>query len=482
MRVLFTVYPSFAHLWPIVPCAWALQSAGHEVRVATHASFADAVAGVGLSPVGLGDPNANEARMRPDAKAPPGPEDVLHYAEVLGLDEEGREHWIAFYQYLLNAVSDYVRTDLPDASDLVSFAKVWKPDLVIWDPTFASGPVAARACGAAHARFLMGPDCFAWSMDKLAERRAELQAAGLSENPQADLVRPLAEKYGIEVDDELMYGQWSIDPLPPGLGLPNSSTRISMRYVPYSGTETLPEWLYEQPERPRIALTLGESTRRFIKGDWGRTPAIMEAVADLDVDVIATLNELQMDGVGTLPANVRRIEWVPLTYLLPTCSAIIHHGGMGTFAASIAFKVPQIVCDTDESLLIRAVEEEPSAGLCPRCAGAGEQGALDSGTYRVGWEFGVREEAREKVTQWEMPAKKLESTPTANYVLGRGNGVRLDHRTQSVDEIRKSILQVVTEPAFQDGTEAAYQEWLSRPSPHEIVPMLEKLTEANRRR
>jgi len=468
MRVLFTTYPSHAHLWPVVPCAWALQSAGHEVRVATHASFTGSVAAAGLTPVALGDSQEVEARLRPDAKAPARPEEVLRFADVLGLDDEGREHWIAYYQWLLNPISDYVRVDLPYAAELIGFARGWQPDLVIWDPTFACGPVAARACGAAHARMLLGPDYLAWSMDRLAERRDAVRAAGLLENPQAELVRPLAERYGIEVDDELLYGQWSLDPMPPGMALPTSATKLPMRYVPFTGAALLPQWLYERPRRPRVALSLGESTRRFIKGDWGRTPKIIEAVADLDIELIATLNGLQMESIDHVPDNVRTIEWVTLTHLLPTCSAIIHHGGIGTFAASAALKVPQIVCDTGETLMLRPVEVDPRT--------------MEDGTYRIGFEFGVNEEVVETVTTWELPAKKLEATPTSTYVTGRGAGTRLNHVTQSVDEIRKMILGVVTEPSFQDGAQAVFDDWLAMPSPADIVPLLERLTAEHRRR
>jgi UDP:flavonoid glycosyltransferase YjiC (YdhE family) len=482
MRVLFSVYPSHAHLWPIVPTAWALQSAGHEVRVATHARFTSSVTAAGLTPVPLGEPDANEPRMRPDAKVPPSAEEVLQYADVLGLDDEGREHWIAYYQYLSCPISDFVRTDLPEAADLVSFARVWQPDLVLWDPTFASGPVAARACGAAHARTLMGPDYFGWSLDRLAERSAELRAAGLPENPHADLVRPLAELYGVDVDHELLYGQWSIDPMPLGMALPTSATRLPMRYAPYTGADVLPEWLYERPQRPRVALSLGESTRRVIKGDWGRTPKILEAVADLDIEVIATLNNLQLEGVEHVPDNVRTADWVNLTHLLPTCTAIIHHGGMGTFGASTSLRVPQIVCDTLESLLLRQVEEEPPPPPCPKCGSVDSSEVVGSGTYRVGWEFGVREEAAEKVTSWVLPAKKLEATPTSNYVMSRGAGTRLNHKAQSVDDIGKMILQVVTEPSFQDGARALHDDWLALPSPAAIVPTLEALTAQHRRR
>lgn len=468
MRVLIPVQPSNSHFWPITPIAWALQCAGHEVRVATHARYAGSVTAAGLSVVALGDPSAVEPRTRPDARPPARPEEVLHYASVLGLDRTGTEHWIAYYQWMLNSISDYIRIDLPYPTELVEFAQAWRPDLVLWDPFFACAPVAARASGAAHCRISICPDYCAWSFDRLAEHKDELIAAGLHANPQAELIRPLAEKYGIEVDDELLYGQWTVEPIPPGLELITRGTRLPMRYVPYTGATDFPSWLHQKPRRPRLALTLGDSTRRYIKGDWGRTPKILEAVAGLDVDLIATLTSPQLEGVAHIPDNVQTIEWMNLTQLLPTCSAVIHHGGPSTFAAAWAANIPQIVCDSDESLMLRPVETEANSTA--------------DGVYRIGFEFGIRENLTEKVTHWEMPAKKLEATPTSRYVMAAGAGTQLNHLTQSADEIADMITRVLTEPSFQEGADYLYDTWLARPSPAEVVPLLERLTMQHRRR
>ncbi|MEV4134508.1 nucleotide disphospho-sugar-binding domain-containing protein [Dactylosporangium sp. NPDC049742] len=456
MRVLFTPYPSVAHLLPIVPLAWAFQSAGHEVRVASHAGFMPQIAATGLTPVPLGDPDSHEARLRDDARRPAEAAEVLRYADVMGLDAVEREHWITFYQYLLNPIADYVRTDLPECADLVAFARAWKPDLVLWDELFYAGPVAAAASGAAHARFMLGPDEIAWSVDRLEEHAAELVAAGLSANPLADVMRPIAEIYGLEVDRELMLGQWTLDPMPERFGPPTTEKVVRMRYEPYSGAQTVPAWLNEPPRRPRVALTLGESTRRFVPGDWDRTPKILEAVAGLDIEVIATLNSLQLQGLESIPDNVVVVDWVPLTQLLPTCSAIIHHGGMGTFAASRAFRVPQLVCDTEESVLMR-------------------QEKVEAPTYTIGREFGVREETEVETTQWIVPAKKLEATWTSEYVITNHAGARLNHRALTVEEIGKLILQVVGEGVYQDGANDIYETWLATPAPAQVVKIFEGL-------
>src|SRR5687767_9215906 len=55
MRVLITTMPAAAHLYPYVPLAWALQSAGHEVRVASHPDMADTIVKAGLTAVAVGE-------------------------------------------------------------------------------------------------------------------------------------------------------------------------------------------------------------------------------------------------------------------------------------------------------------------------------------------------------------------------------------------------------------------------------------------
>ncbi|SDJ98205.1 UDP:flavonoid glycosyltransferase YjiC, YdhE family [Actinopolyspora mzabensis] len=484
MRVLFTIYPnSLAHLYPVVPLAWALQSAGHEVRIATHVSSAELIVRTGLTPVGLGDPEQPPVRLTDDCSPPRSPEDVDRYARVLGLTPEQREHWIVFYQYLMQPVSDYVRLDRSEASDLVDFASTWKPDLIFWDPTHPAGAVAARVSGAAHARFLIGHDMFGWCLDRLAERRDDLRAAGLDENPLASLIRPLAEHYGLEVDRELLYGQWSVETMLDGLRLPTSTKKLSMRHVPYVDPQLFPEWLHESPEnkrceccgrlgRRRIAMSLGESTRRFINGDWDRTPRILQALEGLeDLEVVATLDQAQLHDVKKVPHNVRPIDWVPLPQLMPTCSALIHHGGIGTYSAAVAAKVPQLVCDlADESLLMRLVEDDPNV--------------MKAGTYRLGWEFGVREEgeASAPTAHWELPAKKVEATPVSEFMLSKGSGARLDHRAQSIEEMRELIWHVATDPSYHANAAALYDDWMAMPGPGDVVPDLEKLTVQNRRR
>ena len=469
MRVLLTCYPANVHLYPIAPIAWALQSAGHEVRIATHlhAGFADALTRTGLIPVSLGDPNEPEPILRADAGMSAMPEEVDAYAKVMDLGPDEREHWICFYQYLINPISEYLRADLPYADDLVAFARSWKPDLVLWDPVFAPGAVAAAASGAVAARFLGSMlDWPGFFHDKLEAHRTQLEAAGLVANPFAEAMRPLAERYGVTVDKELLYGQWTVDPLPDGIRLPTNLPKLPVRWVPYAFAETSLPWLHEPLKRPRIALSLGESMRRVVNGDFGRTPKLFEALADLDVDVIATLNSRQLDGVQRIPDNVRVVDWLPLHQVLPTCSLHIHHGGSGTAMPAVASRVPQIVTDTDESNMLRLVTSAVASGA-----------AMTSSDMTSADHDGATAEA-----YWELPAKHMMAPWWSSYVAKYGAGVRLNYQTMSVEEIRTQILDVLHGQSFRAGADKLHDIWLATPSPNEIVPALERLTVEGRGR
>jgi glycosyltransferase len=248
-----------------------------------------------------------------------------------------------------------------------------------------------------------------------------------------ETIRGAAERHGVEVDDELLVGQWTVDPSLEGIRLPTSTRIVPVRWVPYAGQTVVPEWLYEPPTRPRVAMSLGLSQRKYLVGGWGHVPNLMEMVSTLDIEVIATLDERQLAGVPKLPDNVRTVDYVPLNQLLPTCTAMLHHGGMGTFAAACALNVPQLITDWDAENQTVAVGEGMEA------------------------------------------SKHVESTVTAEYVTARGAGLPLDINV-SVDAMRKQLVRILEEPSFKAGAARVYEDVLSTPSPNDIVPILEKLT------
>ncbi len=443
MRVIFTPWPAKAHLYPIVPLAWALQSAGHEVRVAAHPDLADSVAALGLLPVALGD-----GEPIPEFKATADLEaalDRLHTA----LDPAPAEShlWDALRAFCLPLMWDFhpLNGDAaaidPCVRDLVSFAQHWQPDLVLWDACFPSGAVAARASGAANVRMLWGVDYWGWLTDRLAERRDTLPA-DVPTTLMADTIRPVAERYGVAVDDELLLGQWTIDPTPTGMRLQTSARTVPMRWVPFTGTATVPTWLYAKPERPRVTVSLGVSMRAYYKESQERVASLLEMVSTMDVDVVATLNKQQLEGISSLPDNVRTVDYLPLTLLLPSTSAFIHHGGNGSFAAAATAGVPQLITS-------------------------------DTNTFTATDASGV---------EHTFVAQHPDVPTTTAYLERHGAGLTLNHQESTVPEMRDRLERVLHEPSFRRGAAALQDDVLATPSPVDLVPLLERTALSRRTR
>lgn len=48
-------------------------------------------------------------------------------------------------------------------------------------------------------------------------------------------------------------------------------------------------------------------------------------------------------GLGPVPGNARVERFIPQATLLPTCAAVVHHGGAGTTFGTLAHGLPQVV-------------------------------------------------------------------------------------------------------------------------------------------
>lgn len=449
MRIMLTPWPNPAHLYPMVPLVWALQSAGHEVRVASHPVLAETTTSCGLPAVSLGDMDSVSMPRGPGRPQPRSVREKLErITEDLALDPAECDPWNVFYQFMLPSMWDFHPVGASAGDEhvvvdrMVDFARDWRPDLVLWDPCFPGGAVAARASGAAHARILWGLDYFAWTIDRFTERGTRPGPVA-GENPLVETVRPVAERYGVEVDDELLLGQWTVDPTPTGIRLLTKKVRtVSVRWVPYSAQAPTPDWLSGRPDRPRVAVSLGLSQRTYFKGGWDYVPDLFEVMGELDIEVVATLNKDQLAEVSRIPGNVRTIDYVPLNQLLPSCTVAIHHGGMGTFAAATAANLPQLITDSDVDYGMITIEED---GM-----------------------------------EWAMAAKHIESAVTAKYVVDRGAGLALDIKKLSVDGMRKQLVRVLDEPQFRAGAAALYADVIGTPSVNDIVPVLERLTAEHR--
>ncbi|WP_328874455.1 DUF1205 domain-containing protein [Streptomyces sp. NBC_00287] len=329
MRVLFAVFPVAERAFPVVPLAWALQNAGHEVRIATHPDLVDAVTGAGLAavPVGRGEDLAalTDFSRNPALSGLPGG----------GLDVGPGEcaDWGAKWFRTTRVFA----AQRPLLEELTGVAVRSRPDLVLWDPFCLPAAVAARVSGAAHARLLWGRDNIAWLRGRSARYRDQAAPDGGWHEPLEETMQQLLEPYGLPYEEELVLGQWTVDPMPPGMRLPARGVRYeNVRWVPYGGGLTVPEWLHRRPLRPRV---------------W---------VAPDATDLIGSLAEPAIELMSAGDSEPQ----VPLPQLLPTCSAVVHRGGAELFASAAAAGVPQLIVP------VPTWDEEASAAQLTR-KGAG---------------------------------------------------------------------------------------------------------------
>ncbi|MEU0677003.1 activator-dependent family glycosyltransferase [Streptomyces sp. NPDC006172] len=413
MRILFTAFPATAHVHPLVPLAWALQNAGHEVRVAIHPDTVHLVTEAGLPAVPLG----SSETLAGAAKWNDNFEMLSQLSDALFLDTDDAPQWERQWQGLCGMLGSFT----PMVDDLVEFCRGWQPDLVVWDPFCVAAGVAARVTGAAHARFLWGQDNIGWLRAKSLEAGAGRDGA---QDPVDALMAPMLERYGLEYSEDLLLGQFTIDPMPQALRLPLDVEYAPIRRVSYNGNTVAPAWVHRRPEKPRVLLTLGMGGRgrQLFDAAGVSFPRVVDALAELDIEVVATLHKAMLDTVTSVPDNVRLTEYVPLAQVLPSCSAVIHHGGGGTFAAAAAAAVPQLV----------------------------------------------------------VPMPMWGESITARFVADRGAGVVVGTEEFDTALLSKQITRLLTEPEFRAGARELRAELNQAPGPAEFVPVLERLIARHR--
>jgi UDP:flavonoid glycosyltransferase YjiC (YdhE family) len=317
MRVLFIPLSVPTHYFHEVPLAWACRAAGHDVRVAGQPAVIEAITGSGMvaAPVGIDfDFIAAMARsMRTDGLSP---EDA-HRQREAALDE---------HAHAAEAM----------ARDLVRYVRWWRPDLVVADPFVVTAPVAAETAGVPLVRHLFGPDVM---------RFLGLPGSGVPIEGDVRAASPariveLFDRFGVEVRAD--YAARTVDPCPPSMQIPIPN-RVPLRYVPYNGPGVLPDWLSQPAERPRVCVTWGTVTAN-LKGRQGYlVPEILKALAGFDVEIVAAVKASDRELLGELPPRVKVVHGLPLHLLLPTCDAIVHHGGSGAMLTAASFGVPQVV-------------------------------------------------------------------------------------------------------------------------------------------
>ncbi|MFD3686127.1 activator-dependent family glycosyltransferase [Nocardiopsis sp. NPDC058631] len=423
MRVLFVTYPEDSNVKGMVSLAWALGAAGHDVLVAGHPESVEFVRRAGLTAVSLGRDHvmwsymkrrSHLAQQDRAARSPfytrgDAPDDELTW-EHLG------EHFGALVDWEYRMIND------PLLYDLVGFCRTWGPELVIWESTTVAGAIAAEACGAAHGRMT-------WALDfkgRYRERYVELkeQRPG-DDRPDAmqEWITRQAARFGVGFSEELTTGQFTVDQLPESFRLNTDRPVLPMRYVPYNGSAELPDWILAPSDRPRVCLTLGATFKDRVGAPLADAQELIESLGEVDAEVVATFGKEQRAGLlGTVPDNVRLVDFVPFNALFPTCAAVVHHGGIGVFSTAMLAGVPQVI--------LPEVYDTPAR------------------------------------------ARRLER---------KGAGLVVEEGPEGLAaRVRDALGTVLSEPAFAEGAAVLREEARTMPLPSEVVPWLEQHTARHR--
>jgi glycosyltransferase (activator-dependent family) len=415
MRVLFVTYPEKTIFQYLVPLAWALRTAGHDVRVASQPRFAGVITQAGLTAVPVGGDRdiwrvaeGKPAEAEASRAGLPEPYDVADAPEKAHWDylQKGYQMQVAWWHRMKN---------FPMISQLVTYARDWRPDLIIWEPTSYAGSIAAKAVGATHARLMYCLDIYGVTRQHF-QRLKRQQPPENRQDPLADWLAGYATKYGSHFTEDMITGHFTIDQLPESLRITADLDYLPMRYVPYGGPAAIPDWLRTPPRKPRVALTLGLTATERFSGYTVDIQDILDSIADLDIEFVATLTDKARQGLSRIPLNTRIIPYVPLHDLAATCSAVIHHAGAATLATTSLHGIPQL---------------------------------------SIPYHF-------------DQPA-------LARKLTEQGTGLDIHSAEATGADVRHQLLRLLNEPHFQASARKLREEMLAMPAPNEIVPRLEEL-------
>ena len=405
MRVLFTVSPWAGHYYPMVPLGWALQAAGHEVRVLCTPVGAPWVKGSGLLPVPLLNDYDNQmfwSRLWHQQRVLRGVAldtglPLLHplTGEVMARADEF--DWPAYkkeHEYELSSAW------MAKAQQTMILAKVWQPDLIVHDMMSTEGPFAAVFQNIPAVLHLWGP--------------VGTEETDPSLKIVPDYSNGILQKLGVRQRGREMI-RYVLDPCPDSIAPPVKGTRLPIRYVPYNGPGEAPGWLLHPATRPRVCVVWGHTLSRFGQAAF-LVPEILAALADLDVEVLVAINPKDVPFLGEVPDNAKVLEQFPINLLLPSCAAVVHHGGAGCVMSALVAGTPQL-------------------------------------------------------------AVPFESEQQANGQRVARAGAGLHLRAKGVDRtaIREAVVRLLEDPSFGANALRLREELAARPSPAEVVPVLEEL-------
>ena len=319
MRLLFTSFPGYGHVHPMLPLARAARRAGHEVRFATGPDLVERVRGYGFDARAVGL-TAAEINDRYNAA----------YDDTDDLPPHERLPKVVPRLF----VDIGARASLPD---VLALAEEWRPDLIVSEQSESAGPIVATVRGIRGVVHGWGPRVPRALVDVVVPAIEALAHEHFPGTP----VDPAAFPY-IDICPESLH----LEPDPVW------DVVLPLRHEdpPTDGaTIDLPDDL--------VYVTLGT----VVNDHEGVFEAVLEALAG--ETILVTVGP-DADPARLAGYDVIVERFVPQGLVFPHCRAVVAHAGAGTMLGALAAGLPQV-------LLPAGAEQFLNAAACA-AAGAAE--------------------------------------------------------------------------------------------------------------
>jgi zeaxanthin glucosyltransferase len=369
--IAFCPWFELGHIQPTLRLAQELKAAGHRVVYWTLPDFQNRLELQGFETVAL----------MPD-RYPTGTIERLQRMPAAEHESRAVEICLAYRHLVLDGAFD-------------ELLRALAPDMLIADVLLHGLAIAARAQNilAYHSSALLPDDRvpgvppFTTSLPygDTPERHVAVEQAWhdlLARAPSeldlelARLDRQLLDKYGVSADAiEMRTLCCSLATVPElvlcasAFDFPRPASE-RFHYIESLSLERAPvefPWDRLNPDKPLVFCSLGTQSYRIAGALRFYSEVVAAAASRPSWQFVIVLgSRWSASDFPSVPDNAILVPFAPQVQLLPRCSAVIHHGGLGTTKESIAFGVPMVV--------FPLLYDQPGNGVRIRYHGLGEVG------------------------------------------------------------------------------------------------------------
>jgi UDP:flavonoid glycosyltransferase YjiC (YdhE family) len=316
MRLLFTSFPAYGHLHPMMPLALAAIERGDDVVVATGPNLAGWVSACGVPATSAGGGFAElgaEARARFD------------------------HAWVG-RMFTTIAVPRMV-------SDLLDLSTRWRPDVIVHEESECAAPLVAELLDVPCVTHSWAAPAKPWD-----ERTFLLR-----------LLEPIWAERGAGVPR--LFGSRYLDACPP----PFQTQAIHsipgvrpIRPVLFDGPATSPPAWLAALKRPSAYVSFG-TIGQFSRPDV--LQAAIDAVSPVVSSAVITTGPNPTDCLHQPPPQVFVEQYVPQSVVLPRVDVVVSHGGAGTTLGAIMHGLPHVVLPQNPWSQRRTAERVAALGI-----------------------------------------------------------------------------------------------------------------------